>query len=87
MAKVLRACVIAKADGNNDPLGGAVNEAQRKSAEANPRNPRCTLGNQVTVLAGGEPKTFGAPPASLRSDYLTAASAMDIASRAPSSKA
>ncbi len=39
MAKVLRACVIAIANGFDGLLGEVADEAHRKSAEANPRDP------------------------------------------------
>lgn len=95
MAEVLRACEITHSGRYWDSLGGVPTEAQRKVAEADPRNPQSTLGNQETVLAGGEPNNvrsaarFCLRQSRLRSArcHYPAASAMDNASRAPSSSA
>lgn len=81
MAKVLRACVIAIADDVDGPLGGVAVEGLRSDAEAIPRSPPGTLGNWISVLAGGEPRI----PSDRRPLYFSrlAASAMASDSLAP----
>ena len=61
MAEVLRACVLANANGFDGPLGGLQTEAHRKNAEATHRSRQSTPGNRDSVLAsgGGGPSNFG----------------------------
>jgi len=47
MAEVLRACVIAEANGFDGPLGGLDPATHRKNAEATHRSRKSTLGNRV----------------------------------------
>lgn len=59
-------------------------DTHRRIAEAYPRNPPSTLGNHGSVLAGGEPNSVRS---AARFHAVVAASAIDSASRAPSSRA
>ena len=94
MAEVLWACVLEQSDRICGSLGRVASEARRKIAEADPHNPPSTLGNPITVLAGGEPNTFrsAARFVSQRKSNCQrekrqpeADSAIESASRAPSS--
>jgi hypothetical protein len=64
MVKVLRACVIGEADKMLAPWVGLHLKRTPKDAEATHATHTSTLGNQESVLAGGDPNHFGAPPAS-----------------------
>jgi len=54
-----------------------------KNAEATHATHTSTLGNRDSVLAGGEPNHFGAPPALFCYELADTASAIDSASSAP----
>lgn len=94
MAKVLRACAIAYSR-RIDPLHPKCRLPRRmQRRRGHPRNPPSTLGNSHTVLAGGEPNTYRSAarfavtsPPVYRRGWPDTASAIDSASRAPSSSA